>query len=251
MEHKHKHAGAALDRKAYWDERYVDLYSSGSPKDDSDKMFDWYLLTYSMLRPFFWRFFGHLSPKPASYVAGATTVNREIVSTKSKGRRGKTKRNDAKAPLMEPELIPAPLGQNMYPHVFASLGFIVTSLRYEPSEPRTGVGLVLEFGCGNSPLAEDMLKDHLCGEIKCIDYSELVIEQRVKQTAKVLSTSLSFEAMDCREMTFPSEHFAGVFDKATFDCIDCTGVQSDVDQTIAEIYRHVIELAAKIAVFML
>eukprot|EP01121_Diplochlamys_sp_Union-15-3_P016364 TRINITY_DN5551_c0_g1_i2.p1 TRINITY_DN5551_c0_g1~~TRINITY_DN5551_c0_g1_i2.p1 ORF type:complete len:216 (+),score=28.18 TRINITY_DN5551_c0_g1_i2:69-650(+) len=78
--------------------------------------------------------------------------------------------------------------------------------------------LVLQIGCGNSVLPEDMAADGY-KKICNIDLSQVVIETMKK---KYQSTkNLEFRRMDCRSLEFSDNTFDGVIDKGTMDTIMC------------------------------
>ena len=101
-----------------------------------------------------------------------------------------------------------------------------------------GNEIVLNVGCGNSPMSADMIKTTFAESPKIIsiDVSEVVINQ-MKEIYKDYE-KLDWYTMDCTSLAFPDEVFDLVFDKGTLDAIFC-GEQSEyrVLSTLYEIER--------------
>ena len=98
-----------------------------------------------------------------------------------------------------------------------------------------GNELVLNVGCGNSPMSEEM-QNTTFDIIVNIDISSIVIEQ-MKEKYKNNPDLIWFE-MDCTAMDFDNEMFDVVFDKGTFDALMCKNDENHaVHQTMKEICR--------------
>lgn len=76
---------------------------------------------------------------------------------------------------------------------------------------------ILNVGCGNSDLSENMFDDGYTG-IHSIDYSDVVIQKMKEDTRK---KNIHFETMDVRKLTFPDGFFDVIIDKGTLDAILC------------------------------
>ena len=101
-----------------------------------------------------------------------------------------------------------------------------------------GNEIILNVGCGNSPMSADMIKTTFSESPKIIsiDISDVVINQ-MKDMYKD-NDKLDWYTMDCTSLAFPDEVFDLVFDKGTLDALFC-GEQSEyrVLSTLYEIER--------------
>jgi len=94
---------------------------------------------------------------------------------------------------------------------------------------------LLQIGCGNSLLAEEMVKDGY-QSITNIDISHVVIDSMKEKYRG--SPRLIWKAMDCRKLEFPDESFDAVFDKGTMDALLCGDHSfTSVAKMMKEIYR--------------
>ncbi len=75
---------------------------------------------------------------------------------------------------------------------------------------------ILNVGCGNSLVSEDMHRDGFT-DITNIDISSTVIEQMIDRTNTL--PGLSWQVMDCRNMEFDDETFDAVLDKGCLDTL--------------------------------
>lgn len=100
-----------------------------------------------------------------------------------------------------------------------------------PYMPRKEGG-VLNVGCGNSRLAEEL---HVDGyrNVTNVDISATVISQMAKRHS---SLGQQFLQMDITKMTFPDESFDVAIDKGTFDAL-YSGSLPAVSAGVAEIKR--------------
>jgi SAM-dependent methyltransferase len=91
---------------------------------------------------------------------------------------------------------------------------------------------VLNVGCGNSRLAEELMKDGYT-DVMSVDIAQAAID---KMTEKFKGTPLRFMQMDATKMTFEDETFDVVFDKGTLDAM-YTGASDLVKLAVAQIFR--------------
>ncbi|KAF2074051.1 hypothetical protein CYY_004620, partial [Polysphondylium violaceum] len=92
---------------------------------------------------------------------------------------------------------------------------------------------ILNIGCGNSKIGEDMNDDSFTN-IFNIDYSEPCIEIMKERTKH--RVGCEYLTMDGRDMTFEDNSFHAVLDKGTLDAISCFGVE-DAKQMCLEVSR--------------
>jgi ubiquinone/menaquinone biosynthesis C-methylase UbiE len=78
---------------------------------------------------------------------------------------------------------------------------------------------ILNIGCGNSRLSEEMYDDGYTS-ITNIDFSTVAIKQLVEKY-KASRPSLKFIAMDARKLEFTDSSFDAIIDKGTLDSILC------------------------------
>jgi len=94
---------------------------------------------------------------------------------------------------------------------------------------------ILNIGCGNSRLTEDMYEDGFTS-ITNIDISSVVIEA-MKEKHKA-SAGLTWEVMNATKLEFEDEIFDFVVDKGTMDSVLCgEGSTSNVQKMLSEIMR--------------
>lgn len=79
---------------------------------------------------------------------------------------------------------------------------------------------VLDVGCGNSALLEQMYDRDRFKKLIGIDLCKVVIEQMTERNAKV-RPELKFREMDCLRLDFAERSFDLVIDKATLDTLLC------------------------------
>jgi len=95
------------------------------------------------------------------------------------------------------------------------------------------VQTILNVGCGNSRLAEELLNDGYT-DIVSVDIAQSAID---KMTEKFQGTpGLRFLQMDATKMTFEDESFDVVFDKGTLDAM-YTGAAHIVKLAVAQVFR--------------
>lgn len=92
---------------------------------------------------------------------------------------------------------------------------------------------ILNMGCGNSRLGEELYNDGYTG-IMNIDISQSVIDKMSRKFAA--NSALSFMKMDITNMTFADSSFDVIFDKGTLDAL-YTGVPEGVKVAVAHIFR--------------
>lgn len=111
-----------------------------------------------------------------------------------------------------------------------------TALRIKPTvEPwlPTQVSSVLNIGCGNSRLAEELYNDGY-GNIMNIDISQVLIDKMRRNFAE--HAGLKFKQMDITHMTFADDSFDVIFDKGTLDAL-YTGDAELVKLAVPHIFR--------------
>ena len=77
---------------------------------------------------------------------------------------------------------------------------------------------VLNLGCGNSILPEDMYDDGYL-RIDNMDISSVCIEQMKERNE--LRPHMTWKTMDARELKYPDETFDLIIDKSTIDALLC------------------------------
>lgn len=111
-----------------------------------------------------------------------------------------------------------------------------TAVRIKPEvEPflPSQVNSILNIGCGNSRLGEELYNDGYRG-IMNIDISQAVVDKMSQKFAG--NSDLSFMQMDITNMTFADASFDVVMDKGTLDAL-YTGLPAGVKHAVAHIYR--------------
>ena len=78
---------------------------------------------------------------------------------------------------------------------------------------------VMNLGCGNSVICEDMY-DEGYENIWNMDISSICIQQMAARNKKS-RPKMKFEVMDCRDLKYASEMFDLVIDKSTIDALLC------------------------------
>lgn len=94
---------------------------------------------------------------------------------------------------------------------------------------------ILNVGCGNSRLSEEMYLEGY-NEIENIDISQVCIQaMKEKYNDK---PGMNYNQMDCRELKFPDGAFHAVVDKGTIDSVLCgEGSTHNAQKTLSEISR--------------
>lgn len=111
-----------------------------------------------------------------------------------------------------------------------------TAVRIKPEvEPflPSQVNSILNIGCGNSRLGEELNRDGYKG-IMNIDISQSAVDKMSQKFAG--NPELSFMQMDITNMTFADASFNVVMDKGTLDAL-YTGLPDGVKLAVAHIYR--------------
>lgn len=99
----------------------------------------------------------------------------------------------------------------------------------------SGAKAALNLGCGNSPMAQEMLESGV-ESVLSIDVSPTVIEKMKKKYEG--NEKLSWAVMDCTELECPSDEYDLVVDKGTLDALYCSDHAQDVvAKTLSEIRR--------------
>lgn len=94
---------------------------------------------------------------------------------------------------------------------------------------------ILQIGCGNSKLAEDMYEDGFLSSVN-IDFSQTVIKTMQDRYKNI--DSLRFIHMDARKMQFEDSTFDAVIDKGTLDSILCSeNAYKQSFEYLSEVYR--------------
>ena len=78
--------------------------------------------------------------------------------------------------------------------------------------------LILIPGCGNSAMSAEMYNDGYLNIVNN-DFSPVVIEQMAKRYKEM--TSMKWDVMDIKKMTYDDSTFDTVLDKGTLDAITC------------------------------
>lgn len=100
---------------------------------------------------------------------------------------------------------------------------------------QAGSGMaILNLGCGNSRLAEEMHEDGYAN-ITSVDISAAVIEKMRARHSK-RRPPMTWLAMDITKMSFADAEFDLVIEKSTFDAL-YTGASSIVPQAVGEAWR--------------
>jgi ubiquinone/menaquinone biosynthesis C-methylase UbiE len=96
---------------------------------------------------------------------------------------------------------------------------------------------ILNVGCGNSRLSEDLYDDGY-EDIQNIDFSTKVIQQ-MEERCKVKCPKMVFKVMDVLDMKdFQTGEFNVVIDKGTLDSVLCgDNAVGNAEKMIMEIYR--------------
>ena len=81
-------------------------------------------------------------------------------------------------------------------------------------------GIILNAGCGNSTLAEDMYEDGF-DKIINIDISNTVIRSMVDKY-KDRYPLMPYKIMDVKNLGFPEHSFEAIIDKGCFDAVLCS-----------------------------
>jgi SAM-dependent methyltransferase len=118
-----------------------------------------------------------------------------------------------------------------------------------------GVGLV-DLGCGNSSLLSDMINDaefralaaSLCSPSRVsssrvfvgIDYSPPAVDRQRDLLAGVVDAEVYVADARHMENVLGNSSVACVIDKATLDCIDCSGQAEDGIAVVREVHRVLI-----------
>ncbi|KAK8834142.1 hypothetical protein M9Y10_019531 [Tritrichomonas musculus] len=98
-----------------------------------------------------------------------------------------------------------------------------------------GRELVLNIGCGNSEVSEDMIKGDI-ETVVSIDISQVVIDQMSEKCKNI--NNMYWYKMDCTDMEFKDDLFDIVFDKGTFDAILCgDNNMTNIRDSLCEIWR--------------
>jgi len=97
----------------------------------------------------------------------------------------------------------------------------------------SNVGSILNIGCGNSRMPQELADDGY-PEVISIDISDAAVEKMAATFAHI--PGLKFLQMDATKMTFQDNSFDVVFEKGTLDAL-YTGSVELVKQVISEVYR--------------
>ncbi|KAJ4455533.1 putative protein kinase domain protein [Paratrimastix pyriformis] len=117
---------------------------------------------------------------------------------------------------------------------------IIRPIFHEYVQPESRI---LQIGCGNSHVADDLFDDGF-HHISNIDISEVVVEQMRRHNRR---EGMTYEKMDVRHLTYPSEAFEAVIDKGTVDAIVCG---EDKDLAMAELAHEVLRVLTPGGVFI-
>lgn len=99
----------------------------------------------------------------------------------------------------------------------------------------SGAKTSLNLGCGNSPMAQEMLESGV-ESVLSIDVSPTVIEKMKKKYEG--NEKLLWAVMDCTKLECPSDEYDLVVDKGTLDALYCSDRAQDVvAKTLSEIRR--------------
>jgi ubiquinone/menaquinone biosynthesis C-methylase UbiE len=79
---------------------------------------------------------------------------------------------------------------------------------------------ILNVGCGNSTMCEDMYDQDGFRGVQNIDLSPEVIQLMMSRNHDPRQ-HLKFHVMDVRELKYPNDYFDAIIDKGTLDCLLC------------------------------
>ena len=79
---------------------------------------------------------------------------------------------------------------------------------------------VLNVGCGNSILPEEMYDVDGYREIHSMDISQNCITNMISRNEE-RRPELKFQVMDCTSLEYDSGYFDVIIDKSTIDCLVC------------------------------
>ncbi|KAF4352378.1 hypothetical protein F8388_016657 [Cannabis sativa] len=82
----------------------------------------------------------------------------------------------------------------------------------------TPTSSVLELGCGNSQLSEELYRDGIT-EITCIDLSAVAVENKKKQLLSKGFKEIKVQEADMLDLPFSNESFDVVIEKGTMDVL--------------------------------
>eukprot|EP00826_Nyctotherus_ovalis_P012747 TRINITY_DN13395_c0_g2_i4.p1 TRINITY_DN13395_c0_g2~~TRINITY_DN13395_c0_g2_i4.p1 ORF type:complete len:220 (-),score=48.89 TRINITY_DN13395_c0_g2_i4:96-755(-) len=95
---------------------------------------------------------------------------------------------------------------------------------------------ILNIGCGNSRLTEEMYKDGFCNSVN-VDLCETVIKQ-MQERCREDCPEAKFIVMDIMKMDFESKSFDVVLDKATLDSFMCgETATTSIEAALNEVHR--------------
>ncbi|CAM0879105.1 unnamed protein product [Alopecurus aequalis] len=78
---------------------------------------------------------------------------------------------------------------------------------------------VLEVGCGNSRLGEELLREGVAGGVTCIDLSPVAVQRMRDRLAEQGTSGVDVVVADMLDMPFQSESFDLVIEKGTMDVL--------------------------------
>jgi len=96
---------------------------------------------------------------------------------------------------------------------------------------------VLDIGCGNSGLCEDLWDEGFKNVIG-IDFSEKIVDMMNKRKDLYVRDSIQYQHMDARAINYDSERFDIIFDKGCLDSMICTKETGEyINFTLTEVSR--------------
>ncbi|KAI4978590.1 hypothetical protein ZWY2020_015343 [Hordeum vulgare] len=79
--------------------------------------------------------------------------------------------------------------------------------------------MVLEVGCGNSRIGEELLREGVAGGITCIDLSPVAVHRMRDRLAEQGTSGVDVVVADMLDLPFESEIFDLVIEKGTMVCV--------------------------------
>ncbi|KAM7457357.1 hypothetical protein BLSTO_01881 [Blastocystis sp. subtype 1] len=94
---------------------------------------------------------------------------------------------------------------------------------------------ILNIGCGDSNLSEDMYRDGFTDITSC-DFSPIVIEKMKEKCSE--KKGMKWDVMDIHHMTYADASFDVVLDKGTLDAVICGDETTCFpEKVVSEVYR--------------